>query len=171
RPCCVVAHAGSNVKPRGEATMRPSRGCGGIGRRARFRSVWAKARGGSSPLIRIAGSSGFGALRPRARERPGHPSAWRSDPDGLIERPAIKVAADLADEGEADPLRSGDGCPQQGGLMRLRFVALLAVASTALFCFAGAASTAVVQHGLKLTGAGETGAGQLGSSIAISADG
>jgi hypothetical protein len=29
------------------------RGCGGIGRRARFRSVWAKARGGSSPLIRI----------------------------------------------------------------------------------------------------------------------
>src|SRR5205823_10963717 len=32
----------------------PPRGCGGIGRRARFRSVWAKARGGSSPLIRIA---------------------------------------------------------------------------------------------------------------------
>src|SRR5579884_3631336 len=29
------------------------RGCGGIGRRARFRSVWAQARGGSSPLIRI----------------------------------------------------------------------------------------------------------------------
>src|SRR5690349_2492405 len=33
-------------------TGRP-RGCGGIGRRARFRSVWASARGGSSPLIRI----------------------------------------------------------------------------------------------------------------------
>ena len=32
------------------------RGCGGIGRRARFRSVWASARGGSSPLIRIARS-------------------------------------------------------------------------------------------------------------------
>jgi hypothetical protein len=29
------------------------RGCGGIGRRARFRSVWGKPRGGSSPLIRI----------------------------------------------------------------------------------------------------------------------
>ena len=31
-----------------------SRGCGGIGRRARFRSVWGQPRGGSSPLIRIA---------------------------------------------------------------------------------------------------------------------
>src|SRR4051812_28998150 len=29
-------------------------GCGGIGRRARFRSVWERSRGGSSPLIRIA---------------------------------------------------------------------------------------------------------------------
>jgi hypothetical protein len=37
------------------ATICASRGCGGIGRRARFRSVWAKARGGSSPLIRIPG--------------------------------------------------------------------------------------------------------------------
>jgi hypothetical protein len=35
------------------------RGCGGIGRRARFRSVWGRPRGGSSPLIRIAISSGF----------------------------------------------------------------------------------------------------------------
>src|SRR5438309_9723804 len=33
-------------------TVAP-RGCGGIGRRARFRSVWGKPRGGSSPLIRI----------------------------------------------------------------------------------------------------------------------
>src|SRR6185369_9152932 len=32
----------------------PASGCGGIGRRARFRSVWGKPRGGSSPLIRIA---------------------------------------------------------------------------------------------------------------------
>lgn len=32
--------------------MAPSRGCGGIGRRVRFRSWWAKARGGSSPSIR-----------------------------------------------------------------------------------------------------------------------
>ena len=30
------------------------RGCGGIGRRARFRSVCPSGRGGSSPLIRIA---------------------------------------------------------------------------------------------------------------------
>src|SRR5688500_5735100 len=33
-------------------TVRP-RGCGGIGRRARFRSVCPSGRGGSSPLIRI----------------------------------------------------------------------------------------------------------------------
>src|SRR5256885_9963888 len=32
----------------------PPRGCGGIGRRARFRSVWGQPRGGSSPLIRMA---------------------------------------------------------------------------------------------------------------------
>src|SRR4029079_15625978 len=31
----------------------PASGCGGSGRRARFRSVWGKPRGGSSPLIRI----------------------------------------------------------------------------------------------------------------------
>src|SRR4051795_12608402 len=30
------------------------RGCGGIGRSARFRSVWGKPRGGSSPLIRTS---------------------------------------------------------------------------------------------------------------------
>jgi hypothetical protein len=42
----------------------PSRGCGGIGRRARFRSVWGKPRGGSSPLIRIATSSRFAACSP-----------------------------------------------------------------------------------------------------------
>src|SRR3954447_2501308 len=39
-------------------TVAP-RGCGGIGRRARFRSVWASARGGSSPLIRIARLDGL----------------------------------------------------------------------------------------------------------------
>ncbi len=39
------------VKPR--ARIRLASGCGGIGRRARFRSVWGKPRGGSSPLIRI----------------------------------------------------------------------------------------------------------------------
>ena len=30
------------------------RGCGGIGRRAGFRCLWASARGGSTPLIRIS---------------------------------------------------------------------------------------------------------------------
>ena len=46
-------------------TGRP-RGCGGIGRRARFRSVWASARGGSSPLIRIKSSASRASSRTRA---------------------------------------------------------------------------------------------------------
>src|SRR6188768_2210595 len=40
--------------PESQALHWPSRGCGGIGRRARFRAVWGQPRGGSSPLIRIA---------------------------------------------------------------------------------------------------------------------
>src|SRR5512132_2757607 len=48
------------VRRRGKLALFPgyngpsTRGCGGIGRRARFRSVWGRPRGGSSPLIRIA---------------------------------------------------------------------------------------------------------------------
>src|SRR5262249_44753112 len=34
-----------------------ARGCGGIGRRARFRAVWGRPRGGSSPLIRMLRSA------------------------------------------------------------------------------------------------------------------
>ena len=50
-------------------TVRP-RGCGGIGRRARFRAVWGQPRGGSSPLIRIRETRGlFRAVR-RFRGRP-----------------------------------------------------------------------------------------------------
>ena len=37
-----------------EARIGQPGGCGGIGRRARFRAVWGQPRGGSSPLIRIA---------------------------------------------------------------------------------------------------------------------
>ena len=48
----------SSLRKRRGYNGRP-RGCGGIGRRARFRSVWGQPRGGSSPLIRIAGSCGF----------------------------------------------------------------------------------------------------------------
>jgi hypothetical protein len=42
------------VGARGRGYTVAPRGCGGIGRRARFRSVWEQSRGGSSPLIRIA---------------------------------------------------------------------------------------------------------------------
>ena len=45
------------VGARGRGYTVAPRGCGGIGRRARFRSVWEQSRGGSSPLIRI-GSAG-----------------------------------------------------------------------------------------------------------------
>src|SRR5438105_9417065 len=59
----------------GDAKLPPARGCGGIGRRARFRSVWGQPRGGSSPLIRIAKSRRLGAhLVPKRLLRPLHPS-------------------------------------------------------------------------------------------------
>src|SRR5213082_2277549 len=45
----------------------PPRGGGGIGRRARFRSVWGKPRGGSSPLIRIFGLGWVYRLRPSGK--------------------------------------------------------------------------------------------------------
>jgi Phage integrase family len=67
------------ANPRGY-TVAP-RGCGGIGRRARFRSVWASARGGSSPLIRIAGrapSVGLTAMRcPSPRDARGDSASSR----------------------------------------------------------------------------------------------
>ena len=44
------------------------RGCGGTGRRAGFRSLWAQPRGGSTPLIR---NSAFLPPRNRAVLRPG----------------------------------------------------------------------------------------------------
>src|SRR5512132_3298623 len=58
----VIARLGSAgvAPPKRRYTGRP-RGCGGIGRRARFRSVWGKPRGGSSPLIRIGISCGLSA--------------------------------------------------------------------------------------------------------------
>ena len=37
----------------GKCVNRKPCGCGGIGRRAGFRCLWASARGGSTPLIRI----------------------------------------------------------------------------------------------------------------------
>ena len=62
-----------SVTPNGRAGCRAGasarrlesrvRGCGGIGRRARFRSVCLSGRGGSSPLIRMR----EGARRPLAR--------------------------------------------------------------------------------------------------------
>jgi hypothetical protein len=48
----VPAIRGQNVSASGPARIRQLGGCGGIGRRARFRSVWGRPRGGSSPLIR-----------------------------------------------------------------------------------------------------------------------
>ena len=53
----------------------PARGCGGIGRRARFRSVCLSGRGGSSPLIRMPGRGPSGPRSvERRRPRPGWPT-------------------------------------------------------------------------------------------------
>lgn len=43
----------TSVKDRDILSLVATSGHGGIGRRARFRSVWANPRGGSSPLDRI----------------------------------------------------------------------------------------------------------------------
>jgi hypothetical protein len=65
--------------------LSPPRGCGGIGRRARFRSVSGRPGGGSSPLIRmtnaLAATSGqccsASVRRPTQREDRRHPSIRR----------------------------------------------------------------------------------------------
>ena len=62
-------NAGAGARRRSRRHRSPgytsaARGCGGIGRRARFRSVWGQPRGGSSPLIRI----GNGQARTLRRE-------------------------------------------------------------------------------------------------------
>src|SRR3954468_6025591 len=90
------------------------RGCGGIGRRARFRSVWGKPRGGSSPLIRMG-------LSPAAAE----PSSL------VIAAPAsLAPAADRYGAARAGtrpvvprarwtwPGRNRDGSRSHGGRMR-----------------------------------------------------
>ena len=53
RPFVRLDHRRPEVAIGSGYTVAP-RGCGGIGRRARFRSVCPSGRGGSSPLIRIA---------------------------------------------------------------------------------------------------------------------
>src|SRR5947209_9830533 len=60
-----VSRAGqSPSRPRNTRLHLSPRGCGGIGRRARFRSVWGKPRGGSSPLIRMTQAGGPSKLAP-----------------------------------------------------------------------------------------------------------
>ena len=54
--------------PPARLTLRAPRGCGGTGRRARFRSVFSQGSGGSSPLIRMSG---------RGRPVTGVPWCWR----------------------------------------------------------------------------------------------
>ena len=54
RFCDLVAVRRAGVaNPAPRYNRRAACGCGGIGRRARFRSVCPKGRGGSSPLIRM----------------------------------------------------------------------------------------------------------------------
>ena len=72
------------------ATLYAPRGCGGIGRRARFRSVCPSGRGGSSPLIRTSSTGRRTASEApedeAGRTRVGSPAcsipAYRSRPAG-----------------------------------------------------------------------------------------
>src|SRR6185312_16287203 len=75
-----------------------TRGCGGIGRRARFRSVWGRPRGGSSPLIRT-----FCLLRARALDQPvaAHLSdqgrehgSHLGEVGACVQRPCIRKSAE-----------------------------------------------------------------------------
>src|SRR3954452_21621487 len=78
------------------ATLCLASGCGGIGRRARFRSVWGRPRGGSSPLIRISfrsraerGISSEARLRTGPAEEHGEPRRGT----GWNEETAVPAAA------------------------------------------------------------------------------
>src|ERR687883_506724 len=80
--------------------MPAPRGCGGIGRRARFRSVWGQPRGGSSPLIRIDATAGRSRLATpewygRGLRAPPPSPAWPSLGAGRV----TFVAASLAGAG------------------------------------------------------------------------
>ena len=70
------------------------RGCGGIGRRARFRSVWGKPRGGSSPLIRIAHPLG----PRRARQGPGRSQTGSAAGNALARAAGIRAGKRRAKE-------------------------------------------------------------------------
>jgi hypothetical protein len=75
--------SGSGAEPPLHCRPPSSRGCGGIGRRARFRSVWGKPRGGSSPLIRITDS---GRLCPQSAPQTAHAEPSRAfDENGAAE--------------------------------------------------------------------------------------
>src|SRR4051794_25810061 len=97
----MVRAFAANRSPARGYTVAP-RGCGGIGRRARFRSVWASARGGSSPLIRIARLNGF--------------ELCLLDGDGECrEEPPFRLG-----------LRAGGGDPPQSGQREIFGIAVLA---------------------------------------------
>src|ERR687886_1568281 len=67
------------------------RGCGGIGRRARFRSVWGEPRGGSSPLIRTDAwdARRSAALVARDAAAPTEPARHRHGLEDRLDRAVI----------------------------------------------------------------------------------
>ena len=79
----------------------PARGCGGIGRRARFRSVCLSGRGGSSPLIRMFGRGPPGPLFVPRRTRPSGGPAGR-----LVQSSKPPIAAWRTPSSPAVSLRS-----------------------------------------------------------------
>ena len=82
KPAARVRSRRLTARPRATGCAEPlrylrlrTRGCGGIGRRARFRSVSGQPGGGSSPLIRIASKAlqtgAFPSPAPPRRRLPG----------------------------------------------------------------------------------------------------
>ena len=126
-PGSVAAETPASVaarphRARASCYLPPPRGCGEIGRRARFRSVWGKPLGGSSPLSRI-GSGRRGAPRlpeAAALRHGGRPRRARRHP-----APQTKPAT--ASPSPRPPARPRRGCahrasasPRTGGCGRSR---------------------------------------------------
>jgi hypothetical protein len=113
-----------------------ARGCGGIGRRARFRSVWRKLRGGSSPLIRIANAlemrgwrsrcSVFETERSRAWQQFGNssgrarvgPTALLVGGRGASQHPPTSTSARVFGSGVAENAVIADAPPDDVGFSR-----------------------------------------------------
>ena len=108
------ANAARPHRPRATCYLPPPRGCGEIGRRARFRSVWGKPLGGSSPLSRIGvwHGSARGRQPRRSPNRAGARTAPEPEPRRSPHRAGARTAPEPAPRRSAQPhkpTRAGAG--------------------------------------------------------------